>query len=259
MATFWLSLAARAASAGKPNVVFVLGEPEYKSEQTLPAIATELEQKHGMRTTVLKAEPDPNNPSNIPGLEALAHADLAVFYLRFRLLPKQQVEHIRAYLEAGKPVVGLRTSTHAFSYPKGHELESWNRFGEEVLGAPWIHHYGHDSSTDVSVIPEAAGHPILAGVAQNFHVRSWLYHVLPNHPPRTATLLLQGKSVGPGRGEERDRPLNPVAWTFTHKGGGRVFTTTLGHHEDFQVEAFHTLLINAIHWALGRPIPWRIR
>lgn len=236
-------------------MVFVLAEPEYKSAETMPGIARELRERYSMRITVLTAEPFTGNPTSIPGLEALATADLAVFYMRFCLLPAEQVEHIRSYVEAGKPVVGLRTSTHAFRYPKGHELESWNRFGEEVLGAPWIHHYGNTSSTEVSAIPAAAGHPILTGVAKQFRVRSWLYQVLPDHPPKTATVLLEGKSVGPGRGEESERAVNPVAWTFRHKGGGRVFTTTMGHPEDFQVEFFRRLLINGIHWALSRSVP----
>jgi Trehalose utilisation len=154
--------------------------------------------------------------------------------------------------------VGFRTSTHAFNYPPGHELEEWNRFGAFALGAPpgWGHghtHYGHDSSTDVTVAPGAASHPILQGVAPEFHVRSWLYHVIPDYPPPDATRLLIGKAVNPNH----DAVPNPVAWTWRTKAGGRVFMTTMGHPEDFGVEPFQRLVINGIHWALGLPVPER--
>jgi type 1 glutamine amidotransferase len=252
-----LSLSAEAqAGKQKPLVVFVCGDHEYSGEQTLPLIAQELERRYGMRTRVLKAFPDQNAEENIPGLEILKEADLAVFFLRWRRLPKEQVAHIEAYLNSGKPVVGFRTSTHAFNYPKGHELEKWNAFGKFALGAPpgWGNghtHYGHESSTNVAVIPEAAKHPILTGVEKAFHVRSWLYHVLPDYPPPGATRLLMGKAVHP----DKSAIENPVAWTTQTQAGGRVFTTTLGHPEDFGVEAFQRLVINGIHWALGKPVP----
>jgi type 1 glutamine amidotransferase len=240
-----------------PHIVFVIGDHEYSSESTLPALAEELKKRYGFQTTVLKSFPDQDAERDIPGLEALARADLAVFYLRWRQLPREQVEHIRAYVDSGKPVIGFRTTTHAFNYPKGHELEKWNAFGAEVLGSPpgWGNghtHYGHTSSTDVTIVPEAASHPILKGVDKEFHVRSWLYHVVPNYPPASATRLLMGRSVNP---EKKDAVENPVAWTYKTAAGGRVFTTTLGHPEDFRVEAFQRLVVNAVHWASGLPVP----
>lgn len=247
-----------AQSKNAPLIVFVTGDHEYSGEHTLPLIAAELEKNYGFRTRVLKAYPDQNAEKNIPGLEALKDADLAVFYLRWRQLPKEQLDYIDAYLKSGKPMMGFRTTTHAFNYPKGSELEKWNAFGEFALNAPpgWggkaAHtHYGHESSTDVSIIPAAAGHPILTGVAPDFHVRSWLYRVLPDYPTKGSEWLLMGKSVNPDKAAIE----NPVAWTGTNSFGAKVFTTTLGHPEDFQVEAFQRLVINAIHWELGKRVP----
>ena len=94
--------------------------------------------------------------------------------------------------------------------------------------------------------------PILKGVDKEFHVRSWLYHVVPSYPPSSATRLLMGRSVNP---EKKDAVENPVAWTYRTAAGGRVFTTTLGHPEDFRVEAFQRLVVNAVHWASGLPVP----
>lgn len=241
----------------KPLVVFVIGDHEYSSEATLPLIAEELEKNYGISTKVLKSYPDHNAEKHIPGLEALADANLAVFYLRWRQLPEEQIAHIDQYLKSGKPVVGFRTSTHAFNYPEGHPLEAWNAFGKFALGAPpgWGNghtHYGHESSTDVSIIDENADHPILTGVDSKFHVKSWLYHVLPDYPVEGSTWLLMGTPVNPDNPEAVD---NPVAWTWQTPAGGKVFTTTLGHPEDFQQEAFQRLVINGIHWALDKPVP----
>lgn len=246
-------------SAKKPLIVFVTGDHEYSGEATLPLVAAELEKNYDYRTVVLKASPDHNSEENIPGLKALKEADLAVFFLRWRRLPPDQVKFIEDYLKSGKPVIGFRTTTHAFNYPKGHELEKWNAFGEFALNAPpgWggiadHTHYGHESSTDVSIISGAAKNPILTGVAKNFHARSWLYKVLPDYPSKGSVWLLMGHAVNPNTDDAMD---NPVAWTGKNSFGGRVFMTTLGHPEDFDLEPFQRLVINAIHWASGKPIP----
>jgi type 1 glutamine amidotransferase len=259
VAALSLLLGGALSAETKPHVVFVIGDHEYSSEGTLPIIARELEKNYGMKTTLLFSEPDHTSERNIPGLEALETADLAVFYLRWRQLPKEQVQHIQNFLEAGKGgIVGFRTSTHAFNYPQGHELEKWNAFGEFALGSPpgWGRaghtHYGANSSTDVSVVKKNSDHPILKGVDEKFHVRSWLYHVVPDYPPEDATPLLIGRAVN----TNHQNPVpNPVAWTWETQQGARVFTTTLGHPEDFKIESMQRLTINGIHWALGKEAP----
>ena len=246
------------SNAKKPLIVFVTGDHEYSGEITMPILAAELEKNYGFRTKVLKASPDHNSEENIPGLEALKDADVAVFFLRWRRLPTDQVKHIENFLKTGKPVVGFRTTTHAFNYPKGHELEKWNAFGEMVFNAPpgWggeakHTHYGHESSTDVNIISAAAKNPILTGVQANFHARSWLYRVLPDYPKKGSTWLLMGHAVNP----DKEAIDNPVAWTGTNSFGGKFFMTTLGHPEDFDLEPFQRLVINGIHWAAGKPVP----
>jgi len=241
----------------KPLVVFVTGDHEYGGEETLPLIAAELEKNYGFNTKVLKASPNQNAEKNIPGLEILVQADLAIFFLRWRQLPPEQLEFFDKYLKSGKPVMGFRTSTHAFNFPKGHESVKWNAFGEFALNAPpgWGKaghtHYGHKSTTDVSVIEAAKKHPILKGISPNFHVSSWLYRVLPDYPTKGSEWLLMGKAVNP----DKEAIENPVAWTGTNSFGAKIFTTTLGHPEDFQVPDFQHLIINAIHWELGKKVP----
>ncbi|HUQ95153.1 MAG TPA: ThuA domain-containing protein [Bryobacteraceae bacterium] len=252
-----LAASSSVRGANKPHIVFVCGDHEYSGEATLPLIAAELEKNYGMRCTVLKSAPDQNAETNIPGLGALKRADLAVFYLRWRQLPADQLSFIEAYTKSGRPMIGLRTASHSFNYPPGHELQSWNAWGSEAFGTPpgWgadgHTHFGHEASTDVAIVPGAEGHPVLKGIKAPFHVRSWLYRVLPKWPPADATRLLMGHAIQPNKPAED----NPVAWTWRNKYGARTFYTSLGHPEDFREESMQRLVINAIQWGLNGKAP----
>ena len=242
-----------------PLIVFVTGDHEYGGESTLPIIAAELEKNYGFKTKVLKSFPDQNAEENIPGLEALKEADVAVFFLRWRRLPADQMQQIEDYLKTGKPLLGFRTTTHAFNYPKGHPLQKWNAFGELAFNTPpgWggvakHTHYGHESSTDVTIIKSESNNELLTGVGNNFHVRSWLYQVLPSYPIRGSVLLMNGHSINPNDKNAYD---NPVTWTGTNSYGAKFFFTTMGHPEDFDQEPFQHLVINAMHWVAGKKIP----
>jgi type 1 glutamine amidotransferase len=246
----------RSQSAAKiPHVVFVTGDDEYRSEITMPMIAAILEKAHGMKTSVAYARPRPQTKDHIEGLEALATADLMVMFTRFRALPEQELAPILAYVESGKPLVGLRTTTHAFLYPEGSPRQPLNDgFGRNIFGQKWITHHGHESSTDVALHDANRSHPILRGVAP-FHARSWLYHVAPLAGEGN-TVLLDGTSINSNKkAKAAEFPLmQPVAWTRQYKGA-RVFFTTLGHPADFEHESMRRLLINGILWTLGRDIP----
>jgi type 1 glutamine amidotransferase len=242
------------AQSRAPHVVFVTGDDEYRSEITMPMIAAILEKKHGLRTSVAIAKPIPQTKTNIEGLEALETADLMVMFTRFRALPDDQLARITKYVDSGKPVVGLRTSTHAFLYPAGSAHTALNDgFGRDVFGQKWITHHGNKSTTSVTINAEQSQHPILRGVTP-FEARSWLYHVLPLNGP--ATILLEGDSLNSQQTTKAAQypPHQPVAWTREHKGG-RVFFTTLGHPADFSHESMRRLVVNGILWALGRDIP----
>ncbi len=245
------------AAANTPKVVFVAGDHEYSGESTLPLFAAALGRHYGFATEVVKSEPNQNAETNLPGLATLADADIAVFYLRWRRLAAEQLAHIEKYLKTGRPVLGLRTSSHAFNYPKGDPLESWNRWAADVFGAPpgWNveghTHYGHQATTTVTLNPAEAKNPILKGVSAPFTAPSWLYNVLPKYPPADAKILLYGDAVNPNKPAVR----NPVAWTWTNKYGAKSFYTSLGHPGDFALEPFQRLLVNALHWASGRKGP----
>ena len=147
----------RGPGKGK-HVVLVSGDEEYRSEEALPQLAKILSKHHGFKCTVLFAiDPkdgtiNPNVNNNIPGLEALKTADLMIIFTRFRNLPDDQMKHIVDYVESGKPIIGLRTATHAFNI-SGESASSqkytwtaskeWDGgFGRQVLGETWISHHG---------------------------------------------------------------------------------------------------------------------
>ena len=229
--------------AGAPRVVLVAGEDEHGSAETLAELARLLEERHGLDCVLLVARAR----DDVPGLEALAHADLAVFYLRYRTLPDEQLEHVLSYVRSGRPVLGLRTSTHAFLYPPEDPRAAWNDgFGTELFGQRWLYHYGHGSRTTVRRADASREHPILDGVATPFESRAWLYHVNPL--PQDCTVLLTGTAIDSDRSRTE---LEPVAWART-SGGRRAFYTSLGERGDFGLAPVRRLLVNAVHWCLGR-------
>ena len=240
----------------QPHLVFLVGEGEYQSEVTMPALAKVLKDHYDFRTTVLIDDALHGGEGNsINGLEVLESADLLVLYLRFRQLPDDQLVLLQEYIDRGGPIVAFRTTTHAFNYDEDDpRSEKWNSFGARELGAPWIYHYGHGASTDATIVGE---HPILSGVSPEFHVRSWTYHVRPDYPPKDAKILVQGRPVLPEGERGGDETVNPIAWTHTHSGGGRVFTTTMGHPEDYSVSHFRRLIVNGVYWCLEREAPQR--
>ncbi len=173
--------------ANAPSIVLVSGDEEYRSEAALPQLAKILSTRHGFNCTVLFAQDpempgviNPNYLNNIPGLEQLDNADLMVIFTRFRALPDDQMSHIDQFLKDGKPVIGIRTSTHAFDYRKV-DFESaythystfydgddeWKGgFGRLILGEKWIAHHGHHKHQSTRGIPApgAENHPILNGI-----------------------------------------------------------------------------------------------
>ncbi|NCX98498.1 MAG: hypothetical protein EBX35_07965 [Planctomycetia bacterium] len=277
----WLEVAGAAGPGQGKHVVLVSGDEEYRSEEALTQLAKILANHHGFTCTVLYAidpktgEISPNTGNNIPGLEALAKADLMVIATRFRNLPDEQMKHIDDYLRAGKPVIGMRTATHAFNIPKdrayahygngyGGEKKDWaDGFGRLVLGEKWITHHGHHGkeSTRGIIAADAKDHPILRGIADgDIWGPTDVYGVRLPLPGDSKPLVLGQVLVGmtadsaPVEGKKND-PMMPVAWTKTYSvdGGpsGRVFTTTMGSSTDMVAEGTRRMLVNACYWATG--------
>jgi len=255
------------------HIVFVTGDEEYRSEDSMPMLAKILAVHHGFKCTVLFAinketgEIDPQTIDNIPGLEALKTADLMVLFLRFRELPDEQMKYIIDYTNSGKPIVGLRTATHAFNYTKHkdgpyakysfRDKEFDGGYGRQVLGETWIDHYGAHQveSTRGLVAKGMEKHPIVKGI-EDIWGESDVYGITTlsgDSKPLIMGQVLAG--MDPNDKPNPNKKLVPVAWTKTYTGEqgktARVFTTTMGHSFDFKSEGFRRLLVNACYWVMG--------
>jgi len=260
------------------HVVLISGDEEYRSEEMVVQLGRILATRHGFDCTVLFAinpatgEIDPEYISNIPHLETLATADVMLVNLRFRNLPDDQMKHIDDYLKQGKPVLGIRTSTHAFAIPQDRAYAryswdysgegQWNRgFGRLVLGETWITHHGSHAreSTRGIIVPERRDHPIVRGVDDIFGPTN-VYQIRLPLPGDSVPLVYGQVLVGmnstdePVVGEKND-PMMPIAWTKTYQVDdgpiGRVFTSTKGSSQDLESEDMRRLLVNAVYWLAG--------
>ncbi|MCL4203763.1 MAG: ThuA domain-containing protein [Pirellulaceae bacterium] len=241
----------RFASDQRKHIALVMAEDEYETETTL----TELARRHLQRNFRLSFYyEDAADHHRLPGIESLSEADLVVVSVRRRAFPKEQLDLFRRFVNDGKAVVGIRTASHAFALrsgpaPEGHDV--WPEFDRDVLGGNYQGHHGNKAGEDPSncvwAVPPGREHPAMRGFPQGeIPVRSWLY--------KTSPLAATTRTLMMGRVGDR-QPHEPVTWTNVHTGGGRVFYTSLGHPEEFQMPMFRRLLVQGIYWAAGQEIP----
>jgi type 1 glutamine amidotransferase len=273
----WVSYQGQEGVGKGKHVVLISGDEEYRSEEMLPQLGKILAVHHGFRCTVLFAlDPqtgtiDPNRSDNIPGLESLGSADLMILFTRFRKLPDEQMKHIVDYVQSGRPIIGLRTATHAFDLPDSstYGRYGWRSkladggFGRQVLGETWIsHHGGHGKQSTRGVIaPGQQSHPILRGIKDgDIWGPTDVYGVRLPLPGDSQPLVLGQVLEGmqptdkPVAGSKNE-PMMPIAWTRTYEGSdgrrGRVFTSTIASSQDFSSAGLRRLLVNASYWAIG--------
>ena len=249
VASLLWAYAATALQDATPHIVFIVGEGEYASERTMPALAKELEERFEVKVSLILSEQSGitkpgQNAEDIPefgpfpNLDIIDDADLIVFYVRFRIPPPEQFATIKAYFDAGKPAIALRTTSHGFWNDKGW----FPRF----FGGHYKTHTGMGPGLFTVVPAEVADHPILRGVPKS--------ELIPNAGPYmsqplsdTATPLMLGKGG--------DLPAEPIAYTNRYTEDSRIFYTSMGTPGDFKRSSFKTLIVNAIFWALGKEIP----
>ena len=258
------------------HIVLVAGDEEYRSEEALPMLGKLLAQRHGFRCTVLFSLDedgviDPDARGNIPGLEALDDANLLVLFTRFRRLPDKDMKHIVDYVESGRPMLAIRTATHAFAYEKDSKSPyahwSWDNrdtwlggFGREILGETWVnHHGGHGSQSTRGVVPDAVRkHPLVRGVEDVWGPTD-VYGV--RDLPDDAVVLVEG-SVREGMTPEapavegpQNAPRMPIVWlrnrSLDNEKVQRIVTSTLGASVDLNSEDLRRLFVNAAYWGVG--------
>src|SRR2546427_11448773 len=235
------------------QIVFLSGDEEYRSEEALPMLAKILAVRHGFKCTVLfpinprDGTIDPVIQTNIPGIEALDTADLCVMSLRFRELPDEKMRHFVEYLNAGKPIIALRTSTHAFAYDQNKQSSyakyDWRSkdwpggFGQQVLGETWVSHHGiHGKESTRGLINEKLKHhPILKGV-EHIWGPSDVYSVI--NLPQDAQVLVYGQVLEGMKPSDKpvsgakNNPMMPLIWVRNYSGetgkASRIICSTIG-------------------------------
>jgi nicotinamidase-related amidase len=239
----------------RPHLAMLIAENEYQTERTLPAFAARYLGKAFRVSTVFARDTDPND---LAGLEVLDEADLLLVSVRRRPLKPEQLAVVRRFAESKKPILGIRTASHAFSLLSGklpRGLTAWPEFDKDVFGGNYHGHHSNsrpqDPKTSIRVADGAAKSPLLTGIAtKEFTVFGTLYKTSPLAKGTQALLM----------GRVGDLQLHePAAWTFTRRGGGRSFYTSLGHPSDFGLADFQRLLLNAIYWAADKPAPQDVR
>lgn len=268
----WLTLPAKPGTANGKRVVLVSGDEEYRSEESCPMLAKILSQKYGFDCVVLFAiNPDggyidSNFQKNIPGTEALKNADLLIIGTRFRQLPDEQLKNFADFLNAGKPVIGFRTATHAFTGGAKTGDFAWSQFGLKILGEQWVSHHGEHKKQGTRGIVEAANasQPVLTQVGEIFATTD--VYGIANLDQKAATILLRGavtESLSPDSKNidgPKNNPLMPLAWLreYTAPNGttkGKAFCTTLGASKDYADEDLRRLIVNTAHHLTGLKIP----
>ena len=275
----WITYEGKDGPGKGKRVVLLSGDEEYRSEEALPMLGKLLSQRHGFTCTVLFAinketgEIDPNTADNLPGAEAIDKADLVITSLRYRHWPDAQMKHFADYVKAGKPVIGLRTSTHSFNGIKG-EFAPFNAFGKKVYGEGWVSHWGrHKSEATRGAIESGAKGDVLLRSVSNIFGDTDVYEA---YPPADAKTLVRGivlKGMTPGdvaadykkkRATDKQEqgvndPAMAVVWTRVNDNefgkGNKVLCTTMGSATDLQNEGLRRLIVNAAYSFTGIKVP----
>lgn len=264
----WLEFPGKDGPADGRKVVLISGDEEYRSEESMPMLGKILAHRHGFDCTVLfswsrKNEYiNPNNPNGVRGWEKLKDADLLIIGTRMRRPSAEDAAHLTEYMNAGKPIIGFRTATHAF---QGKEEKFGDKivfkdWGREVLGEQWVNHHGdHMRQGARGVIEEAQkDHPILNSVKDVFGP-SDVYGV--KHLTKEDTILMRGqvtKTLAPDSEKvpsKKNDPMMPIAWLHPYEAPdgtmGTSFCTTMGASVDFLSEDLRRLLVNASYYLVG--------
>ena len=270
------------------HIVLLGGDEEYRSEEALPMLGKLLSQRHGFKCSVALSigadgTIDPGAGASGEGVEALRSADLCIMLLRFRHWPDEKMKIFDDYLKSGKPIIALRTSTHAFNNDKksafakyafnANAASGWEGgFGRQVLGETWVSHWGrHKSEATKGILTDAAkGNPIFNGISEIFGDTD----VYEAHPPADATILVNGQVLSgmkrtdapasypkKGKSGEQDvnNPMQPVVWTREVKNEAgstnKILCTTMGSATDLADESTRRMVVNACYAFLGLPVP----
>lgn len=244
LSILFLSLYAPVSAKPQKNITFLVAEREYKTIETLPRFAEEhLAKKFSFQFCKATNEGEKRNILSTPS--EIRKADLLFVSVRRRAFREETMKLIHAHFTSGKPIIGIRTSSHAFQLRKEKLLDGhqeWPEWDREVIGGNYNGHHGNGLVCKIKNAFPSDSHPILHNVKLPFTTPASLYRNSPL--PLTSIPLLLGSVKG--------FPSEPVAWINQTAFNGKVFYTSLGHIEDFNNPAFNQLLYSAIKWCLEK-------
>lgn len=203
------------------NLCMLSGSFEYDSETSLTIFKEYVEQNYPIKADMIVYQSEDDDQS----LDGIADADALLVFTRRLNTEGDSLRQFQSYCEQGRPLVGVRTASHAY--------QNWLEFDKEVLGGDYQGHYGHGPKVQLETV--ASEHPILEEIPK-FECYGSLY----KNPSISdnASVLQIGHT---------DEHTEPVSWTRLHNGG-RVCYTSLGHQKDFEIEAFLKFLAQSVLW-----------
>jgi hypothetical protein len=262
----------KSGSTDARHIVLIAGDEEYRTEESMPMLGKILSQAHGFKCTIVFALSadgtyiDPNNSGGLRGLEALDTADLMLIGTRFRQPDETGAAHITKFLNAGKPVIGIRTATHAFNGKGNFGSIGYGEFGRKILGEQWVNHHGAHKRQGARGVIEGnkKDHPILNSVNDVF-APSDVYGVV-HLTEEEDEILMRGavtESLDPQSKNidgDKNNPMQPFAWLHKYttpdgSGAGRSFCTTGGASVDFVNEDLRRMVVNAAYFLTGQDVP----
>ena len=209
------------------RVTMLSGSFEYDSEDSLTVLVGYLRENAAVIESHLVVFQTESDMRSLSVLEE--DTDVLLVFTRRLTMEELELERVKRYCAAGKPVVGIRTASHAF--------EQWLEFDREVLGGNYDGHY---STGPLCHVDNAATDDAILNGVLPFTSQGSLY--------RTAPLATDARLLLNGRTEEQ---TEPVAWYRSSPDGAHVFYTSLGHQKDFWELDFLRLIENALLWAGG--------
>lgn len=273
----WVTYNPPADKTNGKHIVLLSGDEEYRSEESLPQLGKLLSQRHGFKCTVLFSQDadgtiNPNNQTNVPGMHLLGTADLVINQFRFRELPDADMKHFVDYLNSGKPMIVVRTATHAFNYERNKQSPyakySWTAkgggFGGMTVGESWTYHHGNHGKEAARGLVDGKNrkHPILNSVNDVFGL-SDVYGVNPDFPA-DATILMHGQTLvgmNPTDAPNLTKAIMPLVWLRDYRGeagqASKILCSTIGAAVDLKSEDLRRLFVNASYHLTGLDVPQR--
>lgn len=237
----------------RPVIAFLTAENEYSSNLSLPEFGHNLLLTEGVNCeyAVGKPQDEGDDRYNMENLQILEDASLAVIYVRRRGYVPEKMNMIKDFVKRGKPVLGIRTASHAFdprikpaqsnAFLAG--LASWPEFDKDILGGNYVGHTDSKvkSTATFTVVPGMEGHPLLKDVPLNNFTSAGTLYTNQSLRSDNAQVVLIGTIPG--------QLPQPVLWV-NKTDKNHVIYTSIGTVDDFQNESFIRLLKNSISWLL---------